>query len=604
MSKQNITNNNSKQGFSPSFMQPELDLTVGEAGGSDRTRAGHDDFEEEIERNKASTSTQIFKQRDQHPKFAPLNSFAPVASNSTNSKNHRQSTSKRPLIPLGSLLAPGAGASSSSHAGKGKGKAEEASASRPKKPATNNLMISPSGLGFATPPKKVQLTAPSSALRPLGSLLPPVSASKKSGTSSSLASPAPPPHHSPPAKKKPKLQPLATPPKPPSKPKASSSPAKPLLDSPPSARAAALFNGLPPGVFSNVSSKNIQNTGEETIVSGRRLLDSVPKPPNLPVWFSGEGEDGGDDGSGAYVDWSPKKKSSKYLTGGLASLAINVLSSQRTQQTIWRSSLCRKVEPHQGRHATSSPLSYSQLFKLTVPEVRLVVLETLPLPFTLRAKEKGEVRHWEESRTLLARCRLVLDEDEPGFKEEEEDTKEEDLEGLVLFSLQHNDTSRAASMSRTSVPSAPPAFIKSPPAKSRRSSTSPENEEDDQEGRSFALFLPEHGHDLSYICAGREVWVWDPFTEISLLAPDQRAFWSKRVEQPVLRVQDNSLQGESRVIAGEETESQVKGEDGDVFWDPRPVEEIERERLEEERLERAKAEERKALVCGRFGLVG
>lgn len=256
--------------------------------------------------------------------------------------------------------------------------------------------------------------------------------------------------------------------------------------------------------------------------------------------------------------------------GGLASRTSSLIASARTDQTLWLHNLSRLLATHQ--QSSSPPLSKALLAKVAQPAVRFLVLETLPL----RTTPPGTVRYRDASKTVLTRCRLLLDPTEkaadapssspsqPSSAESELPPDEEYLTGLVLFSLHLH-----------------------PPSASLHPSAALPRKKPVADGGAASLFLPTNPHDLRFIAAGAEVWVWEEgMEEVSL------PFQGPRRLLPPMREERAS-----RVHAEE-------GEEGEVYWDSRPVEELERERAEKRRKEEEEDGRKKALVCERFGVVG
>ncbi|KAI5480039.1 hypothetical protein MNV49_002004 [Pseudohyphozyma bogoriensis] len=258
-------------------------------------------------------------------------------------------------------------------------------------------------------------------------------------------------------------KPLMTPPKPIPLDRASS-PQKPLLDTPVSARASFLFNALPPP--------------KGQVESGTRLLESVPPAPP-PDWDAGETEDGAE-------AWSPTKKKAGYTITGLASRASAALSSARTDHTLWLHTLSRTLTD-QFSHLTR-PL----LDKLLQPAIRLLVLETLPLG----AGAGSAAKPWEESRTILTRCRLILTHSSSDTTSDSH-VLEADMEGLVLFSLNANPPPTGISFGAAQ-----------PPRRKRPKST-----------ESVTIYVPTGPHDLRLVEENAEIWCWDPCYETPL--PDK-----------------------------------------------------------------------------------
>jgi hypothetical protein len=88
---------------------------------------------------------------------------------------------------------------------------------------------------------------------------------------------------------------------------------------------------------------------------------------------------------------------------------------------------------------------------------------------------------------------------------------------------------------------------------------------------------------LRFLVKGAEVWAFEDCHEIVLL-PDDQPF---------------PVRGPKEDVKADE----VKGEEGDVFWDPRPAEAKQKERDEQERKAKAGERVRRALIVSKFGFV-
>ena len=222
--------------------------------------------------------------------------------------------------------------------------------------------------------------------------------------------------------------------------------------------------------------------------------------------------------------------------------------------------------------------------------MRLRVLETLPL-----RTATDPSRPWDVSKTVLTRCRLLLDlaasspppfspspasptsSNAPTASSSSQDTQDASLTGLVLLSLHANPPSSSLSHVR----SIPPPFL---PTRKRDPGGATATQD------AATLFFPANAHDLSFVCPGIEVWAWDPMNEVEL--PEDGAVAREWVAV-----------AERKGIAKFEPDTAI-GEEGDVFWDARPQEERERYKEEERRRDDQAENGERALVCARFGLVG
>lgn len=88
-------------------------------------------------------------------------------------------------------------------------------------------------------------------------------------------------------------------------------------------------------------------------------------------------------------------------------------------------------------------------------------------------------------------------------------------------------------------------------------------------------------HDLRLIEVGSEIWAWDPSYEVVLPSFDTTNF-TPTISPP---------------------KGVAEGDEGDVFWDPRPPVELQREREEKTRKDEEGERVFKALMCSRFGVV-
>ncbi|GAA5933491.1 hypothetical protein JCM1841_001330 [Sporobolomyces salmonicolor] len=322
------------------------------------------------------------------------------------------------------------------------------------------------------------------------------------------------------------------------------SPAKPTVGTPVSQRVMQLFGSVG------------DHKPDAKLLGAKKLLATVPPPQTVQYGHVEEEEED-------VEMWSPRKKKGGYLLSGIALRASSVLSAARTEQALWLHDLSRQL----ATLVSSGPLSRSQLANILQPAVRLFILE---LP-SLRAQEDdratSSINRPRDRRTALALCRLdVSDLTDPPLTDLDETlpmsaVPQRDLEGLVLFSL-HSSPS-ALSSSRP---------IPAPRNPSRTTSRS--------------LFVPSNPHDFRLLRPGSEIWVWEPFHEVTLAA-SASADWAIRS-----RGAEDKREGEE---AGD-------GQ-GNVFWDSKPLEERERERVERVRKAREGDRSRKGIVCGRFGIV-
>ncbi|KAK4704304.1 hypothetical protein P7C70_g1906, partial [Phenoliferia sp. Uapishka_3] len=466
-----------------------------------------------------------------------FNSFAPMPG-STKSQTPHNRLRPLPAAPAVKLPTPNATHNSSPRVRndvKGKGRAVKPS--RPLVPPDSAL----------TPSRKVRNMQPLDTFAQPSPLRPSKSIPLQPLPAFSL----PPSKLSTPQRRKP----LATPPRPFTL-QRPESPLKPFLDTPISERATALLSSFP--------------TKKDSVEEGTKLTERVVPPVPTPPGDWEVDEDGGQ-------QWSPRKRGAKHKLGGLASLTANLVSSSRTDQTLWMHTLSRLIAPLQA--ASSPPLLYLDLAKLVQPSVRLLVLSTISFP----SSSIPTSRHWEESRSVLARCRILLDPKaaaSPEFtnlnsdpQSDDSEIAEEDLVGLVLFSLHLHPPSFS------NIYSVPPPFLT--------------KTIDSRKIESAALFLPMHAHDLRFVKEGAEMWVWDPTYEIDMLGEG-------RSHEPLI---PNKLasKGGGKTKANDQTGGESAE---DVFWDHRPAEQIEQERLDETKMEEEQEDVKKTLVCVRFGIVG
>ncbi|ORY85955.1 hypothetical protein BCR35DRAFT_302556, partial [Leucosporidium creatinivorum] len=350
------------------------------------------------------------------------------------------------------------------------------------------------------------------------------------------------------SERKPK-KPLSTPPR--AKPVYHSddpppSPLKPLLSTPPSARAASLFKSLGgPKV-------------KEEVVGAKSLLDRVPPMPREVVDDEAETTDGIPD------SWSPKKKKGGHILMGLASRASSILSSARTAQTLWLHNVSRQLTAHTQDQVLILPL----LAKLLHPTIRLSVIEVLPFGSARVASEPtSSPSRRDERKVILARCRLARIEGDAGSTISSTSAVDLEIPGLVLFSLNEH-----------------------PPASSQLGGVPRKKRDPEDDTRT--VFVPSNPHDLRFIAEGAEVWIWDPMHRISL----STAFAEKELGAGA------EMEGSSG--STQQPPASMLSEVGDVFWDSRTKQERQEEREAKERRARPAGESKEwALVCGRFAVV-
>ncbi|GAA5966571.1 hypothetical protein JCM21900_005508 [Sporobolomyces salmonicolor] len=323
------------------------------------------------------------------------------------------------------------------------------------------------------------------------------------------------------------------------------SPAKPTVGTPVSQRVMQLFGSVG------------DHKPDAKLRGAKKLLATVPPPQTVQYEHVEEEEED-------VQMWSPRKKKGGYLLSGIALRASSVLSAARTEQALWLHDLSRQL----ATLVSSGPLSRSQLANILQPAVRLFILELPSLSAQEDDPAASSINRRRDRRTALALCRLdVSDLADPPPTDLDETlptsaAPQRDLEGLVLFSLH-------------SSPSAPSSSRPLPAAPGNPSRTT-----------SRSLFVPSNPHDFRLLRPGSEIWVWEPFHEVTLAA-SASADWAIRS-----RGAEDKRQGE------EEGDGQ-----GDVFWDSKPLEERERERVERVRKAREGDRSRKGIVCGRFGIV-
>ncbi|GAA6053571.1 hypothetical protein NBRC10513_000263 [Rhodotorula toruloides] len=296
------------------------------------------------------------------------------------------------------------------------------------------------------------------------------------------------------------------------------------------------------------------------------ILALAPSPSLIP---SGAGVEDGETEEGE-DEWSPRKKGrgKGYLHSGIAARTSSLLSTSRTTHTLWLHSLSRLLSTHPS--TDSSGGTKEKLLERMRPDVRLRVGEVLD-PYSSAAGGAGGAGGGGGRKTLLTRCRLILPSNStsaPGEAEEGEGEgqgpRRRDLEGLVFFSL-HFSTSSASSTSSSS----------STTSSSTSAAAKPEP------GQKTTLLVPQNPYDLArFVCAGKEVWVWEPWGEVGVAEdPDEFRIgstragreWEEREEEGEggVRVEWDAMSGRRRAGEGKE------GRQG----------------------------ERKGLVCSRFAVV-
>ncbi|GAA5901415.1 hypothetical protein JCM5296_003004 [Sporobolomyces johnsonii] len=314
------------------------------------------------------------------------------------------------------------------------------------------------------------------------------------------------------------------------------SPAKPTVGTPVSQRVIQLFGSV------------ADRKPDAKLLGAKKLLATVPPPQAVQYEHVEEAEED-------VEEWSPRKKKGGYLLSGIASRASSVLASARTEQALWLHDLSR----HLSTLTASGPLSHTQLANALQPAVRLFILE---LPSSDAQEDDSTASRTDRTRdrrTVLAFCKLDVS-DLADARDETPSTPERDLQGLVLFSLHER-------------PSAPSSSVVVPPPHHDRSRTT-----------SRSVFVPANPHDLGLLRPGSEVWVWEPFHEVTLVGSDSGA-WAIRPSGAL-----------------DEGKGEEEGEGG-VFWDSKPLEARDRERGARVRKAREDDRSRKGIVCGRFGII-
>ncbi|GAA5827800.1 hypothetical protein JCM11251_007679 [Rhodosporidiobolus azoricus] len=343
-----------------------------------------------------------------------------------------------------------------------------------------------------------------------------------------------------------------------------SPPSKPAKSGDPShtAPVTRLFGQLPRPV-------KREDVDDEKPFEAKSILARAPlKPPLLA-----EDDDVQVVGAGEH-DWSPGKKGKKggYLLSGIASRASSLLSSARTDQTLWLHDFSRTLT------SLNLPLPVSSLLQAIPPALRLTVL-SIPSFHDTDVAEDVTLRGGR--RTLLAQCRLELHNPFPSA--EDSSSPPRDLIGLVLFSLHSYPTSSAT------LP--PPS-----PVKNRKDAHSPNSSSADP---PRTLFVPTNPHDLQrYIVRelersgehdaqtkkGVEIWVYEPFYPVELLPePEVGALSPFFPEKKAVETVNSDV--------GEGTEG--------VAWD----EEVEGWREQEQKRFKAAERQKKALVVSRLAVL-
>lgn len=237
---------------------------------------------------------------------------------------------------------------------------------------------------------------------------------------------------------------------------------------------------------------------------------------------------------------------------GLASRAAGYLSSAQTSHTLWLHSISRKLKQQE-------PLKLELLYKILQPSMRLLVLECYPFRHSASANNSfgGYHSHRDDRRLALARCQLLLE-----FKEttvqEGLSAGDSSLDGLVVFSL--HDNAPASTLTALNLP--------------RRTRHKAQDD-----GRRH-VSVPTTPHDLRFIEAQAEVWVFEPFREVSL-----------RVEDVISNTVLERTKQPGVTSSGKESASSRFGKTG-VLRNPERLGKHDRDGVEES-----------ALICCRFGVV-
>jgi hypothetical protein len=236
---------------------------------------------------------------------------------------------------------------------------------------------------------------------------------------------------------------------------------------------------------------------------------------------------------------------------GIASRAATLLNSSKTDQTLWLHDFSRSLG------SLTLPALVPDLLSAVPPTLRLKIVS---LPSANNPSAEFSSRNGQ--KTLLAQCRIELDDASPSNGA----PSSPDLIGLVLFSL-HSFASSSV------LP--PPSPVK------------PRKPLQQNDGRRN-LHVPTNPYDLQRFLARKdgeevEVWVWEPFYPVDLLALSDEG------------VAGMSLEGTAEGALKEEGAMERDG----VDWD----EEVGTKQEQEERKARAADRSKKALVVGRFAML-
>ncbi|BGP19819.1 hypothetical protein JCM10213v2_007950 [Rhodosporidiobolus nylandii] len=309
-----------------------------------------------------------------------------------------------------------------------------------------------------------------------------------------------------------------------------------------------LFGQLPTPVKRDEDDK-------KPVVPAKSILAMQPPAPSPAM--AGEEVEMGDGSQGL----SPGKKGKKggFLLSGIASRASNLLNVVKTEQGFWLHDLSRSIA------SLDLPAPIPSLLEVAPPALRLTVLSVLD-----SSTIHGEFSIRDGKRTLLAQCRLELDEPSPfpaSSPFDQPSSPHRDLVGLVLFSLHSYSSTNAA-----------------PPVSPVKPRTAKEKAKDD--GRR-SLYIPTNPHDLERFISrgggeGVQVWVYEPFYPVDLLSEQVIG------ETPRPLAEVGGLKEADEELVGEGVE-----------WD----EELERKREEERRRAKDAERRKKALVVGRFAVL-
>ncbi|GAA5931508.1 hypothetical protein JCM10213_003128 [Rhodosporidiobolus nylandii] len=380
---------------------------------------------------------------------------------------------------------------------------------------------------------------PKAAFRPLASNLGVFSPAPKSTASRAKAgTPSRPAHLPQPLHSLSAMSPFST---------FSATPLKPAMPSP-AMPVTKLFGQLPTPVKRDEDDK-------KPVVPAKSILAMQPPAPSPAM--AGEEVEMGDGSQGL----SPGKKGKKggFLLSGIASRASNLLNVVKTEQGFWLHDLSRSIA------SLDLPAPIPSLLEVAPPALRLTVLSVLD-----SSTIHGEFSIRDGKRTLLAQCRLELDEPSPfpaSSPFDQPSSPHRDLVGLVLFSLHSYSSTNAA-----------------PPVSPVKPRTAKEKAKDD--GRR-SLYIPTNPHDLERFISrgggeGVQVWVYEPFYPVDLLSEQVIG------ETPRPLAEVGGLKEADEELVGEGVE-----------WD----EELERKREEERRRAKDAERRKKALVVGRFAVL-